>query len=77
MKPKDFSEQILKNDKISYPGIQTLRRILDRFDSYENKMVSQKARHDWVNHRDYYKYDPSKHTIMCCGWTDWHDHKDS
>lgn len=75
MKPKQFAQGVLEADS-EVPGTQTLKRTLSTFEISE-KQLTTKAHHDWNNHRDYRKYNPSKHSIMCCGWTDWHDHKDS
>lgn len=75
---KAFAEAILQSPK-AIKGARTIRLVLERFE--RSGAISNAARpeahHEWANHRDYHKYTPPKHTIMCCGWTDWHDHRDS
>lgn len=73
MEPNVFLEGLFKTEE-EFPGISTLKKISERFMNHNNIQMGHR---NWTNHRDYNKYTPSKHTIMCCGWTDWHDHKDS
>ncbi|MEW6653879.1 MAG: hypothetical protein AB1394_10480 [Bacteroidota bacterium] len=73
MEPKTFLEEISKTEE-EVAGVPTLKKISERF---INRNDIQMGHRNWNNHRDYHKYTSSKHSIMCCGWTDWHDHKDS
>jgi len=76
MTPNTFIEKLMQSDA-TVPGTQILKRTLRRFCSFESLSLSGKPHHDWMNHRDYNQYNPANHTILCCGWTDWHDHRDS
>lgn len=72
MEPEVFLEELTKT-KEDIPGVSTLKKISERF---VNNADIQMGHKNWTNHKDYHKYTSSKHTIMCCGWTDWVDHKD-
>jgi hypothetical protein len=72
MKSTDFATVIQHADD-AVEGVPTLKALLDRLGSPD--ITATKGHGNWTNHSNYYKYTSSKHTFMCCGWTDWAEHK--
>jgi hypothetical protein len=74
MKPREFVATLLADSRSEAP-LYTLKRILAKRVTCRPEHGA--AHHDGWHYRDYYLYNPVEHMILCCGWTDWWDHRDS